>query len=268
MTRSWHLFLCCLITAPCGALAQTPIASMTEVDLARGRQLFEARCARCHGMRGTGGEGPSLARPTLRHVRDDESLVSVIRGGIPGTAMPGSWTMSDRESWQIAAYVRSLGRAAVVELPGDPSRGRQLFETRGGCTRCHTLRGEGTNLGPDLTAVGARRGPSYLRESIIDPGADLPQGLTPFYPAGFAEFLMVRAVTRDGRELSGMRVNEDSFTIQLRDEHGRIHSLRKDDLAELEKQFDQSFMPSYRKTFSARELDDLVAYLASLRGES
>ena len=64
----------------------------------------------------------------------------------------------------------------------------------------------------------------------------------------------------------GVRVNEDSFTIQLRDDSNRFRSFRKSDLKELKKEFDVSTMPSY-KSLTAVELDDLVAYLASLRGE-
>ena len=37
-----------------------------------GKSLFDAQCARCHGVGGTGGEGPSLAVPILRHAGDDE----------------------------------------------------------------------------------------------------------------------------------------------------------------------------------------------------
>jgi cytochrome c1 len=62
-----------------------------------------------------------------------------------------------------------------------------------------------------------------------------------------------------------VRVNEDSFTIQLRDYEDRFHSLRKNELKDLKKEFGVSTMPSY-KTLAAAELDDLIAYLASLGG--
>jgi hypothetical protein len=62
-------------------------------------------------------------------------------------------------------------------------------------------------------------------------------------------------------------MNEDTFTIQLRDQAGRIHSLSKLDIAGLEKAFGESLMPDYGSELSASELDDLIAYLASLRGE-
>ena len=60
-----------------------------------------------------------------------------------------------------------------------------------------------------------------------------------------------------------MRVNEDDFTIQLRSVTGRTVSLRKQDLARLEKQFDHSLMPAVEEMTEA-DIDDLVAYLAAL----
>jgi hypothetical protein len=78
---------------------------------------------------------------------------------------------------------------------------------------------------------------------------------------------VVRVASRDGRRVRGTRVNEDSFTIQLRDASNRFYSFRKLDLAEVQKEFGVSTMPSYKTTLTAAEIDDLVAYLASLRGE-
>src|SRR5262245_56752220 len=62
-------------------------------DQARGKRLFEAHCARCHGIEGGGGTGANLRRPKLRHAADDESLFDLIRSGIPGTGMPYTWAI-------------------------------------------------------------------------------------------------------------------------------------------------------------------------------
>jgi cytochrome c oxidase cbb3-type subunit 3 len=225
-------------------------------DLGRGEKLFEAHCALCHGETGLGGRGPNLARPTLPHAPDDQQLVKVISEGIPGTEMPGAWQLTDREIRQVAAYVRSLGRIAIVPLPGDPARGRTLYE-KNGCVACHIVRGAGSGVGPELTEVGALRNADYLRESLVQPAASVPP-----------QFLVVAVTTRDGKTVRGMRLNEDSFTIQLRDPAGRFYSFRKSDLASLKKEPNVSLMPSYASKFSTAELDDLVAYLASLRGAS
>jgi len=77
----------------------------------------------------------------------------------------------------------------------------------------------------------------------------------------------VRVVVKNGQRLTGVRVNEDTFSIQLRDSTDRVHSFYKSDLTELHKDWGKSPMPSYREAFSSAELDDVVAYLVSLGRE-
>lgn len=245
--------------------AQPAVTSLSDEALSRGRSYYIAACARCHGVNGHGGEGPSLARAVLPRAPDDDALVGLIANGIPGSAMAGLWWLSDVEQRQVAAFVRSLtpsGPAAQELLDGDPAAGRALYE-RSGCNACHTINGFGTALGPDLTGVGLRRGADYLRDAVIEPAAALPRGETAILPE-FVDYLMVRIVDADGDEITGMRMNEDSYTIQLKDAAGRVHSLDKLKLRELDKQFDSSLMASYQDTFSSSELDDLVSYLMTL----
>jgi len=268
-----RFYLCLLaVLFPGLLLAQTTpqkiqVAPQTPEDRTAGKRLFEAQCARCHGIGGTGGQGPSLARPTLRRAVNDADVFSLIRKGIPGTGMPEIWMMDEREIWQVVAYIRSLGRVELVPLLGDPERGKAIYESKGGCAACHIVSGRGGNLGPDLTDIGARRGAAYLRTALVDPAASLPQGLLPDYTGGYSEFLPVHVTTRDGREVRGFRVNEDTFTLQIRDTDNRVYSFRKIDLMDLKKEFGTSLMPSYEKRLSGAEIDDLVAYLAGLRGE-
>lgn len=244
-----------------------PLAGLSAEDLTRGSRIFQGHCVRCHGVGGVGGVGPSLDRSYLRRAPNNDALISVIRNGIPGTGMPGAWQLSENEALQVAGYVRSLGRREEEDLPGDPDRGRILFERKGGCTACHIVDGRGGTLGPELTRVGERRGAEYLWESLLDPGARLPKGVIPFYPTGYAEYLPVRIVTGDGHEVEGYRVNEDAFTIQVRDATGRYHSFRKGKLRKIEKRFGDSLMPAYGDILTESELASLVAYLATLRGE-
>ncbi len=245
-----------------GAAQQTASAD----ELARGRMHYVASCARCHGVNGGGGEGPPLARATLPRAPDDETLMALMNLGIPGTAMTPSRWLSDEELRLVARYVRSLAPATAQGgvSTGDPGRGRALYE-RGRCASCHTVGGFGTGRGPDLTSVGARRGPDYLREAVLDPAAALPRGLTAM-PRDFVDYLVVRVVDGSGREVIGARLNEDSYTIQLKDVRGQVHSFDKLELRSLEKQYDRSLMRSYRDTFTAAEVDDLVSYLMTLTG--
>ena len=232
---------------------QDPIAALTADDLAHGKRLYVGQCALCHGIEGVGGRGPALNQPALRRAKDHQALYNVIKNGVAGTEMPAAWHMTDREVWRVVGYIRSLNRVEDAKPTGDAGRGRELYRAKG-CAVCHIIRGEGGASGPELTEIGARRSATYLREALIDPSASAPEG-----------FLVVSVITRAGRSIRGVRVNEDSFTVQLRDDEDRFHSFRKNELRSLKKEFGVSTMPSY-KTLAATELDDLIAYLASLGG--
>jgi hypothetical protein len=94
----------------------------------------------------------------------------------------------------------------------------------------------------------------------------LPTGTSAVPGRGFAEYLPVLVITSDGREVQGVRINEDPFTIQLRDAANQFHSFRKSDVKQVEKQFGKSMMPSFRGRLTDADTEDLVAYLSSLRG--
>lgn len=233
---------------------QDPAANPTADDLVRGKRLYVAQCSLCHGIEGVGGRGPSLNLPTLRRGTSTVSMMFIIKNGIPGTEMPAIWNLGDSEARLIAEYVRTLGQREDAKLTGDPAKGKAVFEAQG-CASCHIVRGQGGSKGPVLTEIGTTRGAAHLREAIVDPGANVTEN-----------WLVVAATTRDGKTTRGVRVNEDTFTIQLRDAGSRLHSFRKAELKELKKETGVSTMPGY-KTLAAAELDDLVAYLVSLRGE-
>ena len=250
------LFLIAGLGVAQDAKPQEPPASFNSEDLAQGKKLYVAHCALCHGIEGVGERGPALNRPKLRRAENGLALFTLIQSGIPGTEMPGFWQMNNREVLQLVAYVRSLGRVEAEKLSGDAARGKITYQSKGGCAGCHIISGQGSSLAPDLTDIGARRSAAYLREALVNPQAATPEG-----------FLMVSAVMQNGKWVRGVRVNEDSFTIQLRDVSGQFHSFRKSDLKSLKKEFGATPMPSYQQTLTATEIEDVVAYLASLRGE-
>jgi len=226
----------------------------TPTDLAAGQRLYQTQCASCHGARGEGGRGAALARPRLLRAPNDQAMFNVIAYGIADSEMPGHW-FTDHELWQLVAFVRTLGQAAPQKAVGDSANGKNLYAGKGGCTRCHTIDGRGGAIGPDLTEIGARRSPAYLRELLANPEAAVPDG-----------FLEVQLVTRNGRRITGVRLNEDTFSIQIRDLSGEFRSFFKSELKELNRMPGKSPMPSYAGVFTSSELDDIVAYLDSLRG--
>jgi cytochrome c oxidase cbb3-type subunit 3 len=233
----------------------------------RGESLFRIHCAPCHGSSGEGGRGPDLAIPKLPRAPDDDALANVISLGIPGTQMPGTRMTAD-ENRQLVAYVRGLGRAQPARMEGDRANGERLFWSKGNCGRCHTVGPRGGHVGPDLTEIGTRRGPEHLRQSLLNPEAEVPDTFAVYrrvIPMP-DNFLQVRVTTQDGSQVTGSRVNEDAFTIQIRDYSDRVYSFRKDELRDLHKDWGKSPMPGYRGVLSNSEIEDVIAYLISLRG--
>ena len=235
--------------------AQTKAAPAAQPsDMVAGRRIFDAQCAWCHGNEGDGGTGPNL-HGALRHATTLTSIVDIIISGIPGSDMPSfRLGLTDRSARQAATYVLSLSRSASRPGPGNAERGATVYQSSG-CGSCHVVDGRGGILGPELTTIGGRRGAVYLREAIVNPAASHPPG-----------YLVVRAVPNSGADVRGIRVNEDVFWIHIRDAGGNVHALQKSELTRVDRELEGTLMPAYESRLSPTQLDDLVAYLASLRG--
>jgi putative heme-binding domain-containing protein len=109
-------------------------------------------------------------------------------------------------------------------------------------------------MAPDLTTIGRSRSAAYLRESMTAPDAVLSPG-----------YNTIRVVTRDGKSISGVQRAYDAFSAQFVDASDNYYSFLRDEVKSMKREV-KSLMPAYDKSLTARELDDLLAYMASLRG--
>ena len=257
MKRCRSLVVLILVSCFCPLYTFSIKSESSAAELQEGEGLFSLHCGRCHGMEGKGGTGPSLVSPRLRRAHNLERLQDVIRNGIPWTGMPRNWMLMEKEVSLVAAFVLSLGRQSADAIKGDPEQGRSVYQ-RAQCSNCHILDGEGEGIGPQLSSVGALRGVEHLRQIILQ-----PESHTLIDPEGFQVNLAVRVVTVGGEEIVGRRVNEDSFTIQLRDQQNRYYSFRKTEAEAIRREPGTRLMPSFEGVFSDQEIEDLVAYLAS-----
>src|SRR5690349_997618 len=93
-----------------------------------GRELFVAQCAGCHGAAGEGSRGPSLKVAALQRANDLDSLMALLRRGIPGTEMPALAveTAGDPALRTLASYVLSLRAGAGGGERGRLERGADL----------------------------------------------------------------------------------------------------------------------------------------------
>lgn len=242
--------LALLCALPLAAFAQT--ASEPQM----GQQLFDGSCARCHGFDAAGAIGPNLQRSAVLKVEAEAAFKAIVQTGIPSRGMPAT-PLSDAELGAIGAYIRSLRVVEPTVQAAAVERGRELYRQQE-CGACHIVQGVGKGVGPELTDIGVKRKAAQLRVDLANPSASLPQ------VGGMAGYLPVTVATTKGESISGLRVNEDAFSIQLRDAAGGLRSFKKSELRQIDKQFDRSTMPAAK--LAAAQLDDLVAYLTSLRG--
>jgi len=241
----------------------TKAVQLSPEQMESGKKTFEATCSTCHGLDGGGAMGPNIQGIPFRLGVD--AVANVIKNGMPG-GMPAFSSQLDAEQiQQVVGYLLTLTRKDEGKVTGDAAVGKQVYESSG-CANCHTIAGEGGDNGPELTTVGQLRGPNYLRTTLLYPGTDLPQSRVFLETGGQLQFLFVHVVTKDGRAVEGTRVAEDSFHIVLEDANGKFHSFRKDQLRELKKEPGKSTMPSMKGKLSDTQLNDLVAYLAGLKG--
>jgi cytochrome c oxidase cbb3-type subunit III len=253
------------VTAQFGAppAAHGPRPRTTPESIAAGKALFEGTCANCHGIDGSGANGPNISDAGTR--LGPEALYQTLHTGVMGSGMPSFASLGEEKLWQLVDYVSSFGHAPGEAALGDPEKGKAVYSASG-CANCHMIDGQGGSSGPDLSKIGTVRSAVLLRNILLDPGANLPTDTTLQERAQYPAYVMYRVVMKDGKELLGTRVNEDSFTIQLRDANGNIHSIQKFDVKQVERVPDKSFMPSYKSKLTDEQLNDLVAYLASLGG--
>jgi cytochrome c oxidase cbb3-type subunit 3 len=221
----------------------------------QGRSLFRLACALCHGIDARGSRAPDLTSGRWAHGGSDAEIYRTIKLGVKGTEMPPvGGNLKEEEIWMIIAFLRSLRVDSGLPVTGSREAGEKIFFGRGSCSRCHMVKGRGGRLGPDLSRIGAARSDRYLVESIRDSSQDIAR-----------EYETVVAVMRDGKRITGVRRNEDTFSIQLMDQTEQLRLLLKRDLQEVlyEK---RSLMPDYgEQVLDKIELQDLLAYLDSLR---
>jgi putative heme-binding domain-containing protein len=233
-----------------------------------GEFQFRVNCAFCHGLSAKGGgRGPDLTKAQKKHGNSDADLFRTISQGVAGTAMPAGTNggigvgMTDEEIWQVITYIRSV-QVKTPERPiGDAAHGRELYFGKARCGTCHMVKGKGGRLGPDLTAVGTARATEYIEDSVRNPSRRLAQGVAEAMKEFPQEYETVTVVTPEGKRITGVTMNEDSFTVQMMDADERIFLFEKDKLKSFEKSR-ESLMPPYdAKILSDQELNDIMAFL-------
>lgn len=220
------------------------------VAIAAGAKIFANGCGACHGSDGQGGRGPNLRARVFWHPLDPDTLYKSIQNGIGGS-MPAA-NLPENQAWQVVAFVTALTSPAIeTPVAGDVEHGRVVFTGKGGCANCHSINNQGGRLGPDLSNVASVRAAPALKDSIVDPEGNATKNYN-----GIAVTL------KNGKSLKGVARNRTNYSLQLQDAQGNLHLIDMADVAAMTLSKSSPMPKDYAKKLTAKEIDDVVAYLA------
>lgn len=279
------------------AVAQQAKESSPELyqKIYTGWKFWHVYCYRCHGVDALG----SFLAPNLREsvkVLTDEEFFKTVKEGRVQKGMPAWATLLDDEKIRdIYLYVRArsegilppgrpnetqwdipknwpqghvvtktsgaVGASPVPEtspMKGDPVAGEKIFfdsQILGAntCANCHIAKEKGGEVGPVLSKIG-RRSPDYIRESILKPSAVIVSG-----------FETTVITTKNGQNITGIKKAEDDASVQIATSDGKLQTIPKGEIQQtiLSK---TSLMPNnYSELLNEQQLNDLLAYLLTLR---
>ena len=144
--------------------------------------------------------------------------------------------------------------AELVKASGDAERGKQLFATTGTCAKCHKVRGEGKEVGPDLSEIGSKLSKEAMFVSILDPNA----GISFNYETHLLAL-------DDGSHVSGIVISQTDEEVQLKTAEAIVRTLPRDQVLAMKKQT-VSLMPAdLQKQLTAQNLVDVVEYMSTLK---
>lgn len=191
----------------------------------------------------------NLARRTLV---EPELEIDLLEAAASRDSQPLRDALADFEKRRSAG--NRWWRYEATLTGGDAERGRALFvgHVQAQCVRCHKVNGQGGDVGPDLSRLGAKTDRRQFRQSLVEPDAMISPG-----------FGVVTLALDDGRVLSGTLKAESEKELELITADGRRHVVPQESV---EKRTDpKSPMPAMDKILSPRDVRDLVEFLAELK---
>jgi putative heme-binding domain-containing protein len=234
------------------ALAQQGDHTYTSESITTGAGVYALQCQLCHGPGGGRVQGVNLSRGQFKSAVTDDDLRRTISQGAAQGQMP-AFNLTDAELDGVVAFIR-VGfdpDSATVRI-GNAAAGADLFDGKGGCRACHRVHGVGPRTAPDLSDIGLWRSPAFLQRSLLEPETAVLPINRP-----------IRIVTSTEEVVTGRRLNEDTYTVQVIDSEERLRSFVKADLTSYTISKDATHEPT---TLTEQEVADLVAYMLELRG--
>jgi len=215
-------------------------------------KLYAQRCAACHGDDAAGSDrGPALSRSRRLGTRSLSEIHVIIQKGTAAGMPP--FPLPEDQLQALAGFIRSMNATAFDVPPdGDTAAGERFFFGKGQCTSCHTARGRGKSVGPDLTNTGRQSTLAELTRKLKNPSAQVSD-----------TYATVSVRMRDGSAVRGFARKETLHSLQLQTLEGRLLVLAVGEY-EITGRDKTSAMPPLNAT--PEEERNLIAFLSRLGG--
>jgi cytochrome c oxidase cbb3-type subunit III len=220
--------------------------------VARGKDLFGANCAFCHGKEATGGNsGPDLLRSVLvNHDEKGELIGPVIRQGRTSKGMP-AFNLGDSQISDLVAFLHQRNRDARLRFTykvssvaiGNPLAGKAYFESH--CAACHAAN-------HSLAGIASKYQGDELQQRWLDPG-------------GQSADVIVTITLSTGQKYSGKLKRLDEFSVSLYDSQGNYRSFTLNSKAKLEIQDPLDGHRKLLEQLSDTDMHDVTTFLETLK---
>jgi putative heme-binding domain-containing protein len=157
---------------------------------------------------------------------------------------PGKWRSKEEA---LAIDVESLTNRDFVN-------GKNMYAASL-CSSCHTMKGEGGNIGPDLTQVGTRFTPKDILVHTVDPNKEVSD-----------QYAATVFTLKDGSSVVGRLINEEDgkyFVSQNPFSPQTLRELAKADVLSTKLSKVSLMLPGLTNRLNDEEVKDLIAYLVS-----
>jgi mono/diheme cytochrome c family protein len=219
----------------------------------RGKGLYSANCAFCHGSQGTGSaQAPPLVRNYMvSQDRNGELLGPVIKAGRPAQGMPAFASLKPEDIADLVAFLHlqnNAGRGGALPetalLVGDAKAGEAYFNGAGKCKTCHSPAG-------DLKGIGTKYTPAPLTIAFLTPAATKP--------------ITVKVTAPSGLAVSGTLRFIDEFVVALDDSDGQHRSFSRDNVKSVEVMDPLAQHRAQLIQYTDPDIRNLLAYLVTLK---
>ncbi|MDA9983393.1 c-type cytochrome [Gammaproteobacteria bacterium] len=155
---------------------------------------------------------------------------------------------------ELASQYYDRIAAASAAGGGDPGNGEEMFVDT--CSDCHKLKGEGGDVGPDLSTI-SDKGLKFISESILRPA----KKITP----GYETYVVV---DNEGLKTIGLKTRDTATEVDITMATGEVVTIAKSDIKEIEQDEGASVMPDdLTEMLTVKDYQDVLAYMMMQKAE-